>query len=74
MKLLRYGLHGQEKPGVLDGTGRIRDLSGVIADLTPETVTVETLARLKELDVSFAVAKLRQVSKIGLRYTLKCAI
>jgi 2-keto-4-pentenoate hydratase/2-oxohepta-3-ene-1,7-dioic acid hydratase in catechol pathway len=52
MKLLRYGLPGQEKPGVLDGTGRIRDLSGVIADLTPETVTVEALARLKEIDVA----------------------
>jgi len=52
MKLLRYGLPGQEKPGVLDGTGRIRDLSGVIADLTPETVTVEALARLKEVDVA----------------------
>ena len=52
MKLLRYGLRGQEKPGVLDGTGRIRDLSGVIADLTPETVTVEALARLKEVDVA----------------------
>ena len=52
MKLLRYGLHGQEKPGVLDSTGRIRDLSGVIADLTPETVTIETLARLKEVDIA----------------------
>ena len=52
MKLLRYGLRGQEKPGVLDDTGRIRDLSGVIADLTPETVTVEALARLKEVDVA----------------------
>jgi 2-keto-4-pentenoate hydratase/2-oxohepta-3-ene-1,7-dioic acid hydratase in catechol pathway len=52
MKLLRYGLRGQEKPGLLDGTGRIRDLSGVIADLTPETVTVEALARLKEVDVA----------------------
>ncbi len=52
MKLLRYGLRGQEKPGVLDDTGRIRDLSGVIADLTPETVTVEALARLKEIDVA----------------------
>jgi len=52
MKLLRYGPHGQEKPGLLDGDGRIRDLSGVIADLTPETVTVEALARLKSVDVA----------------------
>ncbi|MCA1404245.1 fumarylacetoacetate hydrolase family protein [Ensifer sp. IC3342] len=33
MKLLRYGPEGAEKPGVLDGAGRIRDLSGVIADV-----------------------------------------
>jgi 2-keto-4-pentenoate hydratase/2-oxohepta-3-ene-1,7-dioic acid hydratase in catechol pathway len=52
MKLLRYGARGQEKPGLLDGDGRIRDLSGVIADLTPETVTVEALARLKGIDVA----------------------
>jgi len=52
MKLLRYGARGHEKPGLLDGDGRIRDLSGVIADLTPETVTVEALARLKGVDVA----------------------
>ncbi|WEX73834.1 fumarylacetoacetate hydrolase family protein [Sinorhizobium numidicum] len=33
MKLLRYGPEGAEKPGILDGDGRIRDLSGVIADV-----------------------------------------
>ena len=33
MKLLRYGPEGAEKPGVLDGAGRIRDLSAVIADV-----------------------------------------
>ena len=33
MKLLRYGPAGQEKPGVLDAQGRVRDLSGHIADL-----------------------------------------
>ncbi|OHV79820.1 fumarylacetoacetate hydrolase family protein [Ensifer sp. LCM 4579] len=34
MKFLRYGPEGAEKPGVLDGAGRIRDLSGVIADIS----------------------------------------
>jgi 2-keto-4-pentenoate hydratase/2-oxohepta-3-ene-1,7-dioic acid hydratase in catechol pathway len=52
MKLLRYGPQGQERPGILDADGRIRDLSGVIADLTPETVTVEALARLKGIEVA----------------------
>ena len=33
MKLLRYGPEGSEKPGLLDKDGKIRDLSGVIADV-----------------------------------------
>ncbi|HYJ36310.1 MAG TPA: ureidoglycolate lyase, partial [Rhizomicrobium sp.] len=33
MKLLRYGPKGQEKPGLLDKDGQIRDLSGVVADI-----------------------------------------
>lgn len=52
MKLLRYGPIGQEKPGVLAADGSIRDLSGEIPDLTPQTITAETLARLKALDIS----------------------
>src|ERR1700754_319782 len=50
MKLLRYGPKGAEKPGLLDADGRIRDLSGVIPDLTPETVTIEGISRLRALD------------------------
>lgn len=52
MKLLRYGPAGQEKPGLLDEAGKIRDLSGVIPDLTGEAITPEGLAKLKALDVS----------------------
>ena len=33
MKLLRYGIEGQEKPGLLDDDGRIRDLSRLVADI-----------------------------------------
>ncbi|MDM7931660.1 fumarylacetoacetate hydrolase family protein [Tabrizicola sp.] len=39
MKLLRYGPLGQEKPGLLDADGNIRDLSGVVADLSGEVLT-----------------------------------
>ena len=39
MKLLRYGRSGEEKPGLLDADGAIRDLSAHIADLRPETIT-----------------------------------
>jgi len=38
MKFLRFGPKGHEKPGLLDREGRLRDLSGVIADITPETI------------------------------------
>ena len=50
MKLLRYGDPGRERPGMLDGAGAIRDLGGEIADLSPETVTMETLERLRAID------------------------
>ena len=50
MKLLRYGPKGAEKPGLLDADGVVRDLSGVIADITPEVVTPEGLARLAAID------------------------
>ena len=50
MKLLRYGPRGQEKPGLLDANGRIRDLSGVVADITPDQLWGEGLAALKATD------------------------
>lgn len=50
MKLLRYGLQGQEKPGLLDAQGRLRDLSGQVADLAGEALGAESLARLRQLD------------------------
>lgn len=50
MKLLRFGQTGQEKPGLLDSEGRIRDLSGVVADITGATLSDEALAKLKAID------------------------
>ena len=50
MKLLRYGPKGQEKPGLLDADGQVRDLSGVIADLRADMLTPEGLAPLRALD------------------------
>lgn len=49
MKLLRYGLPRCEKPGLLDSQGAIRDLSAHIEDISAETVTPRTLARLAAL-------------------------
>jgi 2-keto-4-pentenoate hydratase/2-oxohepta-3-ene-1,7-dioic acid hydratase in catechol pathway len=39
MKFLRYGPRGAEKPAVLDAAGKLRDLSGVIPDLSGEVLT-----------------------------------
>jgi 2-keto-4-pentenoate hydratase/2-oxohepta-3-ene-1,7-dioic acid hydratase in catechol pathway len=50
MKLLRYGPVGQEKPGLIEGEGRIRDLSGVIADLGPAEISPAGLAKLAAID------------------------
>ena len=50
MKLLRYGPKGQEKPGLLDADGRIRDLSGFVADITPAQLWGEGLEALKAVD------------------------
>jgi 2-keto-4-pentenoate hydratase/2-oxohepta-3-ene-1,7-dioic acid hydratase in catechol pathway len=50
MKLLRYGPPGQEKPGILDREGRIRDLSGLVSDIGPEALSPASLDRLRKLD------------------------
>ncbi len=50
MKLLRYGPPGQEKPGVLDRDGRIRDLSNVIRDIDSAALSRGELARLRAID------------------------
>ena len=50
MKLLRYGAPGHEKPGLLDRSGRVRDLSAHVADIAGDALAPETLARLRALD------------------------
>ena len=52
MKLLRYGLLGCEKPGLLDDDGNIRDLSGHINDIAGEVLLPERLMELAALDVT----------------------
>lgn len=52
MKLLRFGPKGQEKPGVLDASGTLRDLSGVIADINGATISPEGQKKLAALDLS----------------------
>lgn len=50
MKLMRYGAKGAEKPALVDAQGRVRDLSGVLADITAQTLTPKGLERLRAVD------------------------
>lgn len=50
MKLLRYGSAGAERPGLLDGDGTIRDLSGQLADIDGSALEADSLARIAQLD------------------------
>src|SRR5215813_10244296 len=51
MKLLRFGSSGKEKPGLIDKQGRIRDLSGTVADIAGDTLLPVNLAKLRTVDV-----------------------
>lgn len=52
MKLLRYGAPGAERPGLLDGEGRVRDLSGIVPDIAGETLMPDGIAKLRALDLT----------------------
>jgi 2,4-diketo-3-deoxy-L-fuconate hydrolase len=52
MKLLRYGEPGSEKPGLLDASGNIRDLTDIISDIDGSAITPEGLFALRDLDLS----------------------
>jgi 2-keto-4-pentenoate hydratase/2-oxohepta-3-ene-1,7-dioic acid hydratase in catechol pathway len=81
MKLLRYGEPGHERPGAADSQGRVRNLSGLIDDLTPRSLSPEVLATLQAVDINklplvagnprlgIPVHGIRQVIAIGLNYT-----
>lgn len=80
MKLVRFGEAGREKPGLIDSQGRIRDLSGVISDVVGATLSSESLARLRSLDIATlplvpagqrlgaCVGQVRNFIAIGLNY------
>jgi 2-keto-4-pentenoate hydratase/2-oxohepta-3-ene-1,7-dioic acid hydratase in catechol pathway len=52
MKLLRYGEPGREKPGMLGPNGEILDLSGVVSDISGETLLPESIDKLRRIDMS----------------------
>jgi len=74
MKFCRFGPRGAEKPGLIDSEGRVRDLSGVIADVTPAAIAGLSLdpasLPLAEDDQRFGVpvAGIGKIVAIGLNY------
>jgi ureidoglycolate lyase len=64
MKLLRYGPAGQEKPGILDAAGAIRDLSGIVPDITGDVLSPAALAKIAAVDVT-SLPKLAGNPRLG---------
>ncbi len=52
MKLVRYGNPGKEKPGLIDADGKLRDLSGVVADIGPDQLGGTGLAKLRKVNAA----------------------
>ncbi len=52
MKLLRFGNPGTEKPGLLDNSGTIRDLTSLVVDISEETLLPENLEKIRNTDIS----------------------
>ena len=50
MKLVRYGRPGKEKPGLFDEEGRLRDLSGVVADIDGAVLSDKALRKIAKID------------------------
>jgi 2,4-diketo-3-deoxy-L-fuconate hydrolase len=50
MKLVRYGIAGREKPGMLDAQGVLRDLSQIVDDIAGDALTNESIRRIRALD------------------------
>jgi 2-keto-4-pentenoate hydratase/2-oxohepta-3-ene-1,7-dioic acid hydratase in catechol pathway len=81
MKLLRYGPAGQEKPGLLDRDGKIRDVSSVVQDIGPETLEPASLQKLRGIDpaslpavsgeprIGPCVGRVPKIVCVGLNYT-----
>ena len=52
MKLFRHGPLGAEKPGLIDASGALRDLSGVVPDIAGAVLGRDSMARLRALDAA----------------------
>lgn len=52
MKLVRFGSPGQEKPGILDSQGKVRDLSSIVSDIAGDVLDDAGLKKLRDIDVA----------------------
>ncbi len=68
MKLVRHGRMGRERPGLIDASGALRDLSGVIDDLHLPTLGLAGLDRLCRLD-PLSLPRVRGTPRLGLPFT-----
>ena len=80
MKLVRYGRPGKEKPGLFDEFGRLRDLSGVVADIDGSMLSDRALKKIAKIDyttlplvrgnprIGVPVAKIGKFIGIGMNY------
>ena len=81
MRLVRFGEAGQEKPGLMDAQGNIRDLSGAVRDIDENAISDEGLTKLRGLDpnslpkvsgnprLGVPVANVQKLICIGLNYS-----
>ena len=80
MKLVRFGKSGAEKPGLVDDEGRLRDLSDVIVDITPDNLSPSALEKIAAYSLSklplvvgeprlgVPIARVEKFIAIGLNY------
>lgn len=81
MKLLRFGPAGQERPGMVDGDGKIRDLTAILPDINGATISPASLAKLAAIDpatlpvihgeprIGPCVAQVSKFIGVGLNYS-----
>lgn len=64
MRLVRYGMPGEEKPGLIDGDGALRDLSSHVADISGSMLDDASLDRLRTIDAS-SLPKVEGAARLG---------
>ena len=64
MKLLRVGEKGREKPAILDINNVTRDLSSIIKDFDPENLKIDTISKLKNLNLE-TLPEIKSSERIG---------